>query len=61
VLLEPVEGARDLLVRNQAGAHVLHAGLGGDREAGRDPLRAENARHLGDVGPLAAEQVAHVA
>ena len=41
-------------------AHVGDARLGGDREARRDALLAEHARHLGDVGALAAEQVAHV-
>ena len=44
-----------------AAVHVGDAGLGGDREAGRHPLGAEHARHLGDVGALAAEQLAHVA
>ena len=42
-------------------AHVGDARLGGDREAGGDELRAEHARHLRDVGALAAEQVAHLA
>jgi hypothetical protein len=42
-------------------AHVGHAGLGGDGEAGRDALGAEHARHLRDVGALAAQQIAHVA
>ena len=45
----------------RVGLHVGHARLGGDREAGRHALGAEHARHLGDVGALAAEQVAHVA
>src|SRR5205807_1967083 len=35
--------------------------LGRDREAGGYSLRAEYAGHLGDVGALAAEQLAHVA
>jgi hypothetical protein len=42
-------------------AHVGDARLGGDREAGGDELRTKHARHLGDVGALAAEQVAHCA
>ena len=42
-------------------AHVLHARLRGDGEAGRHALRAEHARHLRDVRALAAEQLAHVA
>ena len=47
--------------RPAAGAHEGHARLGGDREAGRYELRAEHARHLGEVGALATEQIAHLA
>jgi hypothetical protein len=36
---------------------VVDAGLGGDREARRD--RQSQRGHLGEVGPLAAEQVLH--
>ncbi len=61
LLLEPVEGGRDLLVRHLAGLHVLDARLGRDREAGGHALGAEHARHLGDVRALPSEQVAHVA
>ena len=43
-----------------AASHVGDAGLRGDGEAGRDPLGPEQAGHLGDVGALAAEQVAHL-
>jgi hypothetical protein len=45
--------------RRAAAAQVLDARLGRDREPGRDQLRPEHARHLGHVGALAAEQVAH--
>ena len=38
-----------------AAAGVVHAGLAGDREARRH--RKPDARHLGEVGPLAAEGV----
>ena len=64
VLLEPVESGRDLLLEPfgelASRLHVGDAGLGRDREAGRDALLPEHTRHLGDVGALAAEQVAHV-
>jgi hypothetical protein len=43
------------------GAHVLHARLGGDREAGGDEVGAEDARHFGDARALAAQQRAHLA
>ena len=43
-----------------AGAHVLHAGLGGDREAGRHAIAAQHAGHLGDVRALAAQQLPHL-
>ena len=42
-----------------AGGHVGAAGVGGDREAGRY-RQLQHARHLGEVGALAAEQVLHV-
>ena len=65
LLLEALERLVDLLleaVRERAvRLHVGDAGLGRDREAGRHALGAEDARHLGDVGALAAEQLAHVA
>jgi hypothetical protein len=57
-----LQGCRDLgaeLGRLLAGAHVDHAGLAGDHEAGGHQLGAEQLRHLADVGALAAEQVAH--
>ncbi|GAB3351427.1 hypothetical protein GCM10027452_20570 [Micromonospora halotolerans] len=45
-------------VRLPAGRQVRLAGLGGDGEAGRD--RQAEIGHLGQVGPLAAEQVLEV-
>ena len=42
-------------------AHVGDAGLGRDREPVGDAHRAADPRHLGDVGALSAEQVAHLA
>ena len=42
-------------------AHVRDARLGRDREARGHALGAQDARHLRDVGALAAEQVAHLA
>ena len=41
--------------------HVRDARLGRDRESRRHPLGAEHACHLGDVGALASEQLAHLA
>src|SRR5207244_7908078 len=41
-----------------AAVHVGAAGVGGDGEAGRH-RQPEDRRHLGQVGPLAAEQVLH--
>ena len=41
--------------------HVEDARLGRDREARGHALGAEDARHLGDVRALAAEQIAHLA
>ena len=35
--------------------HVGDAGLGSHSESGRDAVRTEHARHLGQVGALAAE------
>ena len=64
VLLEARERRVDLLGqvvgRRPVAAHVLDARLGGDREARGYSLGPQDARHLGDVGALAAEQVAHV-
>ncbi len=64
VLLQARQRLGDLLgeaVRQVAiGAHVGDAGLGRDREARRDAVGAQHPRHLGHVGALAAEQVAHV-
>ena len=63
-LLQALERLVDLLGHpvglGLAVAHVGDARLGGDREARRDTVLAEHARHLGDVGALAAEQLAHV-
>ena len=63
--LEARERLVDLLVEPvgqlAAGLHVRDAGLGRDREARRHAVGAEDARHLGDVRALAAEQVAHLA
>jgi hypothetical protein len=65
VLLEPRESAVHLLLEvlglAPVGVHVRDARLGGDREAGRHAVGAEHARHLRDVGSLAAEQIAHLA
>jgi hypothetical protein len=60
LLLEPLERGGDLVLRELAPVHVRDAGLCGDREARRHPLRPEHARHLGDVRALPAEQLAHV-
>ena len=56
-----VDGVVEPLRATVGTVHVGDARLGGDREAGRNELRAEHARHLRDVGALAAEQVAHLA
>jgi hypothetical protein len=65
LLLQPRQRVGDLvgqaLGQLALGVHVGHAGLGGDGEAGRNPFGAEDPRHLGDVGPFAAEEVAHLA
>ena len=65
LLLEPLERVGHLLGHALGlllvGLHVGDAGLGGDREAGRDALGAQHPRHLRDVRALAAEQLAHVA
>ena len=47
--------------RLAAGLHVGDAGLGRDREAGGHSVGAEHPGHLGDVGALAAEQLALLA
>ncbi len=57
-LLEPLDVLGDLLVEPldlAAGGHVGAAGVGRDREAGRngDP----ELRHLGEPDPLAAEKL----
>ena len=51
--LQPLEGVGQ--VRHLAALQVGDAGLGGDREPGRDPLGTQHAGHLGDVGALASE------
>ena len=65
VLLEPLERLGDLVLEavglGAVGLHVGDARLGRDREARGHALGAEDARHLGDVRALAAEQLAHVA
>ena len=43
-----------------AAPHVLDAGGGRDREAAWHPVGAEDARHLGEVCALVAEQLAHL-
>src|SRR5262249_46955515 len=63
-LLEPRQRVGNLLIeprRFLRDPHVLDAGGGRDRESGRHPFSAENARHLRDVRSLAAKQVAHLA
>ena len=63
-LLEPLHRIGDLLLEPVglvALAHVRDARLGGDREPRWDTILAEHPSHLGDVGALAAEQVAHLA
>ena len=63
MLLERRKRLVDLVVETVGEALVAHVGdarLGRDREAGRHPLGPEDARHLRDVGALAAEQIAHV-
>ena len=64
VLLQALERVGDLVGHAVGlflvGLHVRDAGLGGDREAGRHPVGAEDAGHLRHVRALAAEQVAHV-
>ena len=57
-LLDRLEDVRpEALGQLLAGREVVVAGLGRDREAGRD--RQTRVRHLGQAGALAAEQVAH--
>ena len=60
VLLEPLDGVRHLRVQplgeRLARVHVRDARLRRDREPGGDEVRVEDARHLGDVGALAAQQ-----
>ena len=57
---EEPEGMADQ-VEEALAAHVRDAGLRREGEAGRHPLGAEHARHLGDVRALAAEERAHLA
>ena len=57
----PRRPARSRPAGRSAVAHVGDAGRGRDREAGGHAHRAADARHLGDVGALAAEQLAHLA
>ena len=60
--LHPREGGLDLrldrLGKLAARVVIVGADLGGDREAGRN--RNADHAHLGQVGPLAAEQLLHV-
>src|SRR5436309_12197482 len=60
-LLEPREMLTGLLQHLGRWATVAEepqAGLGGDREPGRD--REPHVRHLGEVGSLAAQEILHV-
>ena len=60
-LLEPREMLAGLLQHLGRWATVAEepqAGLGGDREPGRD--REPHVRHLGEVGSLAAQEILHV-
>ena len=62
-LLERRQRLVDLLVEALGEAVLAHVGdarLGRDREPARHPIGAQDARHLRDVGALAAEQLAHV-
>ena len=47
-------------VRKIAGAHVLHARGGRDREPARHPLGSEHPGHLRQVGALVAEELTHL-
>ena len=64
-LLEGLEGGIHLRVEAghlpRLGLHVGDAGAGRDREAGGNPVGAEDPGHLGDVGSLAAEHLSHLA
>ena len=53
-----VDLVRQPLRRLAARLHVGDAGLGRDGESGRDAVGAQHPGHLGDVGALAAEQLA---
>jgi hypothetical protein len=59
--LEPLDLLGDLVVEalGPAAVHVGPAGIGGDGEAGRYG-ELEHRGHLGEVGPLAAEEVLHL-
>ena len=63
-VLQPRQRLVDLVLEpvrlGPVGLHVGHARLGGDGEAGRHPLGAQDAGHLGHVGALAPQQVPHV-
>ena len=60
----PASASLDLVreaVGLHSGLHICDAGSGRDREAGRDAVGAQNARHLGDPSALPAEQIALLA
>ena len=62
--LEPLECVAELpgeLRWLLARAHVDHARLAGDHEAGGDDIGSEEPRHLADVRALSSEEVAHLA
>ena len=62
-LLERRQRLVDLLVEAVGEAVLAHVGdarLGRDREPARHPVGAQDARHLRDVGALAAKELAHV-
>jgi hypothetical protein len=62
--LEPADRLLDGVIEARRGdaaaAHVCHARGRADGEARRHELGAKHARHLGDVGALAAEEISHL-
>jgi len=61
-LLDPAQGGRDFFLQiggiGPSVGEIGVADLGGDGEAGRH--RQTQGRHLGQIGALAAEQIAHL-